>query len=912
LTVGQVASLTVTLTVTIEETIEVEAATAQSLDTAKAEVSQVIEERRITDLPIQGRQFIDFAKLTPSVTVGRSTSVGSQSPFSEPALKLSFGGVRETHSVFIALDGLDYTTSISGVQRASPSQDWVQEFRVVSNSYTADTGRHLGGIVNIVTKSGSNDVHGSIYYFFRNDALNAKNPLTSPGFETLRFNQFGFTASGPLVRNQTFLFGGYEGQRRAESPLYSDFILKNIDRINAVKQSLGLAAENLSILRINDYDQFIGKLTHHFSDATFLNARYLFTDQRNENVLGAPPGLGMPSTFRQNPIRDQTAAANVIHILSPALTSESAFQWGRRTLNLRPVGTGLEPALQIPNLVQMGGIVGGVIFYRETRLQFTENLAYQRGTHSFKFGGEFHTIWDRDLGPFFTPGLAVFTPESFFGDPPFFRPTAVLFIFGEPRALFGQPLPSRDPRFQAGLFASPAGEIFEDAASLRWRHEIYAVYGQDQWRLRPNVLLTLGLRYEIETKPSELADGRFFKNDFNNVQPRVGFSYSFDKQRGVLRGGFGIFHGQFGISDLIEGINSSGPIGPYLDNPLVAQFRDPEKSLIGFGTFGPVGPIPGPFTAGPAFANFLRTGAYPAPERLISFPAGFSQRDFPTPYALQTSLELEHQFGRDIFVSAGYSYVHAIKLQQPLNVNAKPFGVLPNGKTRFSAADPRFGFALLNTPTAFSIYHAGILTLRKSFSHHYSAMVNYVWSKSIDNITTLSLTTVAENFLRPDLERGLSDNHVGHRLTATFLAEGPKRGWLRDFKIAILAAAESARFFTIFTGFDTNSDNFPFPDRVGIAGRNVYKGDPFFNLDVRLQRQIPFTERVRGVFSVEVFNLFNVVNVLDINTVYGAADFIGPQPKAFGDGIRGPVPEFGSARFAAPARQLQFSFRLNF
>jgi hypothetical protein len=150
LTVGQSASLPVVLSIaTAKEQIEVRE-TAQGIDTRTTEMSQVIDSQKIADLPIAGRDFIDFVLLTPTANVGRSTAVGAQSPFQETVLELSFAGLRETHSTFFGVDGTDYTTSISGVQRVSPSQDWVLEFRVVDSPIP---------VVNTVTKSGSNEVH---------------------------------------------------------------------------------------------------------------------------------------------------------------------------------------------------------------------------------------------------------------------------------------------------------------------------------------------------------------------------------------------------------------------------------------------------------------------------------------------------------------------------------------------------------------------------------------------------------------------------------------------------------------------------------------------------------------------------------------------------------------------------------
>src|SRR6185369_2365831 len=228
LSVGQIASLSLTMGVSVKEELRVEE-TVQGIDTEKSEVSQVIDTQKIADLPISGRDFIDFVLLTPSVNVGRSTAVGAQSPFQETVLQLSFAGLRETHSAFFGLDGTDYTISISGVQRASPSQDWVREFRVATSPSTVDNGRNLGAVVNTITKSGGNEVHGSVYEFFRNNKLDSNNLLSAPGFNALRFNQFGGNIGGPMRRDKNFYFLGYEGQRRAESPLYSSFILHCTD-----------------------------------------------------------------------------------------------------------------------------------------------------------------------------------------------------------------------------------------------------------------------------------------------------------------------------------------------------------------------------------------------------------------------------------------------------------------------------------------------------------------------------------------------------------------------------------------------------------------------------------------------------------------------------------------------------------
>jgi len=185
LTVGQTASVPVRLGIaSVQQSVTVSSTFGAGIDADKTESSQVIPPSQISDLPIAGRDFIDLVLLTPTANVGRSTATGAQSPFQETVLQLSFGGLRETHSSAFGLDGADYSVSLSGVQHVSPSLDWVEEFRVVDGPYAADNGRNLGSVVNTITKSGTNSLHGSAYEYFRNDALDADNALSAPGLHT--------------------------------------------------------------------------------------------------------------------------------------------------------------------------------------------------------------------------------------------------------------------------------------------------------------------------------------------------------------------------------------------------------------------------------------------------------------------------------------------------------------------------------------------------------------------------------------------------------------------------------------------------------------------------------------------------------------------------------------------------------
>src|SRR6266404_1815303 len=243
LAVGQIAQ-----EVTVQDVGEV-------AEPTRTMVSSVIDEQKIENLPVNGRQFIDFALLAPGVTIGDTTS-GSTDVIIEPVTKLSFAG-QNIHYNFVAIDGADNMSTASGVQKYTPSQEAVREFRVINSSYSTEFGRAVGGIVNIITKSGTNGLHGSVYEYFRNDKLDAGSILASPDLNScntpgdpnsggcsklnkLRQNQFGFTLGGPIIKNKTFFFANYEGQRRRESPYYNSIILGNLTAINAFENGIGI------------------------------------------------------------------------------------------------------------------------------------------------------------------------------------------------------------------------------------------------------------------------------------------------------------------------------------------------------------------------------------------------------------------------------------------------------------------------------------------------------------------------------------------------------------------------------------------------------------------------------------------------------------------------------------------------
>jgi hypothetical protein len=932
LALGQVADIQVSLRIrTATEKVEVTDSTP-GVDRERTEGSQVIASAQIANLPISDRDFIDFVLLTPTATVGRDSSTAAQSAFQETVLQISFGGLRETHSVFYGLDGVDYTTTVSGVQRVSPSLDWVQEFRVVDGPDAAGGALNLGAAVNTITRSGTNELHGSLYEYARNSSIDANNLLSAPGFNTLRFNQFGATVGGPVRKDEAFFFAGYEGQRRAESPIYSHFILKCIDSegclgpgtpsINEVKQRLGLAPESLgSILEVNDYDKGFGKFNAVVSEKSTLSVGYMYTDLRNNRTPAASPGQGLPSSYRNNPITDQTVYGNLFHLFNSEWTSESSVAFGRRIFYMNPVGAGFEPAIDVADTLYSGGFLGGVDYYSEHHIQSREALTFTHGPHSVKFGVEFEPIWFSAQTPYFTPGVGIFSPQSFFGAGPFAGPpfgpgTAVEFLFQQTRADFGTQVPQRNLPFEGGFYDGPNGPAHQAADQVAFWHKLGGFYAQDQWKVSPNLALSFGLRYDLDFLPSA-SDlrilGKANPTTYGNVQPRVGAAYAIRNGKGVVRAGFGLYTGSLEYSSLVNGWHGAAPF-TNMNQPLLSNFADPANDLVGFGPAGMVGTA-GPVLAGKAFSSFTHTGTYPVPSILKQFPLGFTQRHFPNSYAEHANLEIENELGDGWHLTLGYRYLHATRLLSSNTINGVPDGFLSDGRQKFAPADPNFGFVLYATPSGWSIYNAGIVSLRKELAGHYSVLANYVYGKSIDVATENQLQDEPQDYLQPQLDRAVSDNDVRHRLVLTLMAQSPTT-WtapLRNFQFSILNTLQSAQYYNVLAGSDINGDGFPFNDRVGAIGRNTYRGAPYYDTDARLQRLFSVNEHVKINLSAEILNVLNRVNVQDVDQVYGSGEFLGPVPKAYGDGVASPAnPTFGSPTFAGAARQIQLSAKLNF
>lgn len=405
--VGQIGTLDFPLAIgTAESKVEVRA-TSELTEPTRTQVSTVITENQVNDLPVNGREFIDFALLAPGVQIGDTTS-GSTDVIVEPVTKLSFAG-QNIHFNFIAVDGADDISTASGIQRGTPPQESVQEFRVVNTDYTTQFGRAVAGILNIITRGGTNEWHGSLYEYAQNDAFDAVSILAAPGFHELQQNQYGGALGGPIQKDTTFIYMNYEGQRRDESPTYNSAVLNktNFAAINNVKTTVfHLPAENLSVLRSSNYDNGFIRLDKSFSQKNYLYVRYFINDDRLTNQSPLNNGFDLPSAFKNNYIRDQSVAGGLTTNISPDWVNEFRAQYANRNFNFPVVST--QPHLEVSNVFAVGVNRGNPDIYHENRFEIVDNVTRNWSNHTLSFGGNFDWVGTYESFPLFYPFEADF------------------------------------------------------------------------------------------------------------------------------------------------------------------------------------------------------------------------------------------------------------------------------------------------------------------------------------------------------------------------------------------------------------------------------------------------------------------------------------------------------------------------
>ncbi|HYL09529.1 MAG TPA: TonB-dependent receptor [Candidatus Acidoferrales bacterium] len=938
---------------------------APIVETEKSHQADTINEQYIRDLPINRRDYLTFTLLMPGAT--DSTRLASDQDFrvkQTPQSGLSFYGSNGRGNN-VTVDGGEANGDTGGV-RPTLSQDAVQEFQINRSNYSAELGGGSGASINIVSKSGSNNLHGSLYGFFRDDVFDARNPFSfsqalQPGQtfnpanpdsagvpvkDALNRQQFGGSAGFPITKDKTFLFAAFEGLRQDAQNAVPLLTNTNIFRPTAAQQA-ALTPAQISALTIKSsafggtaLDDFLinsfesngglfpfntrqylasGRFDHQFSDRNQIFLRYSYAHDLEEN----PDVQSLTGFSRGSSIHtyDHTIQGAWFHQFSANTSNEARGQWNYDSFNVIPTVLG-QAGLDIPGFGNLGNqiFIPSISILR--RPEFADNLTMIRGHHTMKFGGAVLSRGNHTESHTFFPGRFVFgsLPGAVAGFP-------TIAINSLQSAAFG------DPQFYQQGFDNP---------TTNYARPFTAAYWQDSWALRSNFTFNFGVRYELDVQYGNLS------TDKDNIAPRVSFAWDpFKNHKTVVRGGFGMFYGTVDrqITDVVN----------YLG--IVNGFRQIAQVFTTFGAtatsanhifqtlFAQGKMAPCTLASGQAACitpadltqfGIAITHTGPIPPLSVIFSA---QPGYQNPYSEQGEFGIERQLFGGVSVSASYIYVHTLKIPVSLDTNNAKILQLPLAQQfvpagpanipirQWGASNPNCAGAnivncfvnplLLQTDqyssAGSSLYQGGILEIKKRFSNNYTLIGNYTYSKAFDTTTDFNSDFSPADQTCLSCERSLSTFDQRHKVVVAGVFDSPWKGRiLSGFELSPIVRYNSAHPFNLLAGSNVNNDRHSTNDRPPGAGRNTGIGPNYVAFDMRLSRQFKVTEKANLQLIAEGFNIFNRTNFGSVNNVVGV---IGPDP-ALGFNLHGnrslsPSQPLGFTS-AQPMRQLQFGARLSF
>jgi len=870
----------------VRQTVTVTAA-LPLVDTKQSALSTVVDENSIRSLPLNGRNFTDFALLTPGATTDGDFGMVSFNGIAGNFNNYTVDGVNDNNAFFEQQIG---RTSIP----FQFSEDVIQEFQVTSTGFEAEFGQAGGGLVNTVTKSGGNDVHGDAYYYILDSAFNANDSINnSSGIAkpSNRRQQFGGTLGGPIRKDHLFYLANYEGQVRNEpltvnnAPalvgLPPNFFTQNPALATAVDSASG------SFPRSFDQNTAFFKVTGMLTPKNTFSATYNFERFRSPHGYFNTPtstGDGLSLTDGNN---SHFAQFSLVTAFSPTTSNELRLHFGSDAHFDLPATPPAGPAVTIQN-PDTGFVFGGNRFQLSTsdrRYEVTDNLTKVVGRHTIKTGLDININHDRDY-----------------------------FVYG----------PKGEYRF--GSLADVASGAFElylqsfGETTAKFTSPTYSLFGQDQFRATQRLSFNFGARYDLQVLPQPPVCHPAFtltcKSNYgkHNIAPRAGFAYALGSRNAtVVRGSFGLFYIQEDLLDVSEATLSNG---------ISRQFL--VGTGPGFGNTSPIVNFPNSLTSFPA-------GAGGTPSLLIFVP------NFRSPYVEQANFAVEHQFGSRTALSVGYIYSHGLALlgnsngvtrqangNFGLDLNLVPpalqtlpqFGgaftndnvTLPSGVTYnvpdFEAIDgilnPNFSTINAVDNSGKSKYNALLVSLRHS-SRQFQTAVAYTFSKAIDQGTGYF------NQFDQAAQRGPSQLDQRNRLVLSG-AWSPQFHVLRDFTFATVANFASGRPYTAV--FDTPQLNFSI---VPGEGYNSFYGPGVEDIDFSVSRAVKIKERMNLKFSAEAFDLFNHANFQQnaVDNVQYTTTEIGSS----NNWTASPNPHFGAGLAMAPrygSRAFQFSTRFSF
>jgi hypothetical protein len=941
LTVGQMALLDFALEVGAASQIIEVGAYVPLIESDRSYQANTIDQQSVRNLPINRRDYLTFALLAPGVSDSRALADANSFRVKQaPDSGLSFYGSNGRGNN-ISVDGGESNDSGGGV-RPTVSQEAVQEFQVNRASYSAEHGSARGGVVNIITKSGGNQVHGSAFAFFRHQSLDAGDPfavtladnrLTRVKPDSQR-QQFGATIGGPIKKDRTFAFLSYEQLRRRESatvPVLTDpsifqptaaqeTILKVLPAaaagqlraaLSSPPSTVELFQKNSGIFPFSSDDRKgLLRLDHRFNDRNQVTFRYNVTKSFETN----PNLQGLVGYSRGYVVEyfDSTALAGWTRMLSPRLINEARAQFNYLDL-FTGSNEAFGPALEI---------AGYGFFNRdrflpnetiERRVELTDGLSWSHGSHAIKFGGQVLLRNIHNSAATFMSGR---------------------FTFGAlPASLVNPALASTTitalQAFNLGLPQSYQQGFGDPVVSAKI--PLYAFFVQDSWKPVPSLTLNLGVRYEVDTRKSPLP------TDKNNFAPRVGFAWDpFADHKTIVRGGFGLFFApiDFQIDYVVNALNE---IDGYRQ---IAQVLTTLNAANPLAANGPIN----------IFQTLRKQGVIgvPTPQRSITtadlkqFGINVDQRgprppltvlfradsNYQNPYAEQGSFGIEREVASGLSVSMSYVFVRGAKLTRSRDINLLEAPLNPAKGIRDwgATADNPTGLKYFRDPllfqeniyeaTANSFYHGGLIEATKRFARGVTLHANYTFSKAIDEVTDFNSDFQPNDQANLRAERALSSFDQRHKFTTyAMLQTAPAKSGASAARKAAggwsftpILRGSSGRPFNLLAGSEINNDRHNTTDRPIFAGRNTGLGPNFWTFDSRLTRRVSIGERTSLDLLFEGFNVFNRLNYSSVNNTVG--NMAGPF-RVTGRHDRGPSDPLGFTS-AMEARRIQVGLRLSF
>ncbi|HVZ60062.1 MAG TPA: carboxypeptidase regulatory-like domain-containing protein, partial [Terriglobales bacterium] len=817
LSVGSAFELPVSLKVaTGKESVTV-VDEAPVLEAARTQVAGTVPRAEIRSMPLNGRSFLDIALLVPGVS---PTNTASTQLFAEtsavPGQGISVSSQRNFSNSFI-VDGLSANDDAAGLSGIPYGVDAVQEFQVVTSGGQAEFGRALGGYLNVVTRSGTNSLHGDLYGYFKNKNLNAANALSRTALP-LTQTQYGASLGGPLVKDRTFFFSNFEQRLLNQSGLVT-ITPANVTTINNRLIATGYKGPLITTgLYSNPVHNatFLARVDHQFSSRDVLTVRYSLYDINSRNARGVG-ALSAATASADLDNLDQAIAVSNVMTFSSSVTNETRGQFTNSNLEA-PSSDQIGPNVSIAGVATFGRFSSSPTLRRNKMYEIVDNLSYRRGAHAFRVGINFLYNDDTISNPGSARGSYAFSSMA---------------------------------SFLSGTYNNAGYTQSVGNPTVTQQNPNLGFYAQDEWKVGSRLTLNLGLRYDLQYLKT-------ITTDTNNVSPRAGFAWTpFASQRTVVRGSYGLFFDRVPLRAVANALLAAGNTADLNSQNLTRISLSPTQA------------------GAPVFPNVLVSQTLP-PGVLINFTT--MQRNLQNAYSEQGSLEIEQQLGSNSTVSIGYQHVRGLHLIASINQNVptcvaagtnngcRPNPLYANNSQYSSAADSHYDglhISFVQRPARWGNYR-----------------ITYTYSKALNNVGEFFFSSPIDNF-NIWRDYGRSDDDQRHRFVFNGSIHSPTgKGttlWTRltnGFQLSGMLQYYSALPFNITTGANTVQGTTARPTVNGVfISRNAGTGFDFFNLNTRVSRNFQLTERFRMEGIVEAFNTLNHVNGVSLNGVFGTGAY---------------------------------------